>query len=62
VDLLVDYLVMVLPADHDHFLQHFHTLTAGEHLHHMHHYVHHLAHLLHHPLQLLGELNLQDRS
>jgi hypothetical protein len=59
VELLVDYLVLVLLPDHDHFIQHHHTLAAGEHLlRHLYPYVHHLALLLHHHFQLLIELNL----
>jgi hypothetical protein len=60
VELLVDYLVLVLLSDHDYFLQYHHTLAAREHLLlHMYHYVHHLAHLLHHHFQLVVGLNLK---
>jgi hypothetical protein len=29
VDLLVDYLMLVLPLDHDHILRNYHTLPVG---------------------------------
>jgi hypothetical protein len=60
VDLLIDYLVLVLHIDHVVLLQHYHTLVVGEHLHHLQHYVNHLSNLLHHHLQLVVEPNLHD--
>jgi hypothetical protein len=60
VELLVDYLILVLPANNDDLITH-HTLAAREHiLLHMYHYVHHLAYLRHCHIHLVVELNLQE--